>query len=130
MPAGRDAYAVVPDALRLVLATGPLPPQTFGRTSWISSDQTRIAFAFSDGRLRETGKFTWPNAHDWVDNHLVHLVRVAEAGLVRGCAPAKLPPSAELRSAPDASPEHLRADHAELERRLEGLRGSACAGAK
>jgi hypothetical protein len=63
-------------------------------------------------------------------------VRIAEAGLVRGCAPAQLPPLAQLRGEPgkgtpaDDEPEVLRERHAELERRLEGLRWRACAGAK
>jgi hypothetical protein len=129
------AYAVIPDALPLVLGR-PTPWESWGRSSWASSNQTRIAFTFLDGALRETGEFTWPSAHDWVDNHITSLVRVAEAGLVRGCAPAQLPPLAELGGAlgtvspVDASADALRARHAELDRHLEGLRWRACPGAK
>jgi hypothetical protein len=131
-----DAYAVIPDKLPLVLATNPDQIVGWGRSSWASSNQTTLSFTFVDGAQREAGTFIWPDADDWVNNHIVQLLRVAEAGLVRGCAPAKLPPLADLRgdlgkvSPIDASADALRARHAELERRLDGLRPSACAGAK
>jgi len=98
--------------------------------------QTRIAFAFDDGALRRTGELTWPSAQDPIDTYVDRLVRVMEAGLVRGCAPAKLPPIATLRgdagrvSSVDADPSQRAGAHRELERRLDGLGPQACRGAK
>jgi len=128
--------AVVPDELPRTLSDDSSAGMFFGGEYWASSGQTRIAFAFDDGALRRTGEFTWPSAQDPIDTYVDRLVRVMEAGLVRGCAPAKLPPVATLAgdagrvSSVDADPSQRASAHRELERRLDGLRPQACRGAK
>src|SRR5262252_3561349 len=62
------------------------------RFSISSSDQTTLGFAYIvDGGVVRQGHFTWPSSDDAREAHIDDLVRVAEAGLVPGCAPAKLP---------------------------------------
>jgi len=48
------------------------------------------------------GTFTWPEAYDAADDHASHLLSVAEAAFVEGCAPVALPK--ELH-APTATPQ-------------------------
>lgn len=112
-------YAVVPPAIPLQLSGAAFDADSWSRVTWSSDDQTTLAWTFADGALRRTGTVTWPEADDVVNNHITQLIAIAEAGLVRGCAPAKLPPLGELGLAkiPDDKP---------LEARLERLRGQAC----
>jgi hypothetical protein len=96
------------------------------------SGQTGIAWTYFDGATRASGTFTWPDSYDWIDSHADALVRVMEAGLVKGCAPAQLPSKAELAgkvggvSTIDADPKSHAAVFARLDQRLEGLRVKAC----
>jgi len=128
--------AVVPNELPRKLSDDPEGGMFFGGEFWSSSNQTRIGFVFDDGTLRRTGEFTWPSAQDSVETYIDQLVRVMEAGLVRGCAPAKLPSMARLRgdagqvSSVDAAPSKRADAHLELERQLDGLRTQACRGAR
>ena len=112
-------YAVVPPAIPLQLSRAPFDANSWSRVIWSSDDQTTLAWTYVDGALRRTGTVIWPDADDVVNNHITQLIAVAEAGLVRGCAPAKLPPLGELGlgKIPDDAPR---------EARLERLRSQAC----
>ncbi len=126
-------YAVIPPALPRTLGSGTYSGEIdWGRLFVSDSGQTTIAWTYLDGATRASGTFTWPDSYDWIESHADALVRVMEAGLVKGCAPAKLPPKAELAgkvggvSAIDADPDSRAARFAELDKRLDGLRGKAC----
>ena len=130
------AYAELPPKLPLVLSSS-LDRTYFGRSTWVSSAQTRIEFAYIDGAaIRKTGSFTWPDAADWVDDYVDELLIFMEAGLVKGCAPAKLPPPEAIIGQPakvspiDASASTLKKHYEMLEDALEQSRGAACRGAK
>jgi hypothetical protein len=105
---------------------------------WRSSAQTTLGFAWVDGgKVVARGELRWPTASEVVDDHADTLVRVMEAGLVRGCAPARLPKglAALARgggavSTIDADPARQGAVHDELDRALEGLAPRACPGAR
>ncbi len=129
----RTQYAVIPPALPRTLGSGKYSGQIdWGRTFVSDSGQTTIAWTYFDGATRANGTFTWPDSYDWIESHADALVRVMEAGLVKGCAPAKLPSKAELAgkiggvSAIDAEPNSRAAMFTELEKRLDGLRVKAC----
>jgi hypothetical protein len=128
-------YANIPPTLPRTLSTGTFFG-TFGRVTWSSSDQTTIEYTYLDGATRKSGSFTWPNAADWLDDHVAELVRIMEAGLVKGCAPAKLPTATQLAGPPakvspiDEDEQRVRDYYAKLEARLETLRTSACPGAR
>lgn len=135
------AYAAVPQGVPLALGAsdaGAHGSESWGRIAWSASDQTQIAWAFDEGTRARGGTFTWPNAHDWVDDQIDHLVRVSEAGLVQGCAPALLPSKLLARSRAggirvspvDADAAQLAGVYRDLEQRLEALRTRACAGAR
>jgi hypothetical protein len=102
-----------------------------------SSAQTLIAYTLVDGgRTLAEGHFTWPDASELIDDHADDLVRVMEAGLVKGCAPAKLPARLTVAAAStghvsriDAEPKRQAAVHGDLDRALDGLRTRACPGA-
>ena len=124
-------YADIPFAVPRKLSATPFTG-TFGRVTWSSSDQTTIVFTYLDGATRKTGAFTWPQAADWLDDHVAELVRIMEAGMVKGCAPAKLPSAAQLAgpagrvSQIDEDEKRVREYYAKLEAKLETLRSSAC----
>lgn len=132
------SYAAVPAGVPLSLAppSSALNVAGWGELSWASSAQTQLAWTYTDPTrgTRASGDFTWPSSSDWVEEHIDGLVRIAEAGLVKGCAPAKLP--APSTAAPgrvssiDVDPAQHQALNKELEARLESLRPRACAGAK
>lgn len=127
-------HAVIPDHIPLRRAPKePVPDRaSWGATRVVSSDQTTIHFDYFDGAMREKGIFTWPSEYTGVDTHADNLIRVMEAGLVKGCAPARLPPRAQLGHPPmpaDAVPRE-RDQVRMLEQGLETLRGRACRGAK
>ena len=128
--------AVVPAALPRTLSDDGIGAFFLGGEFWTSSSQTRIAFAYADGSVRRTGELTWPMAQDPIDTYAAELVRVLEAGLVRGCAPAKLPPLDALGgdagkvSPIDASPSKRADLQLQLQHQLDQLRGQACRGAK
>jgi hypothetical protein len=131
----------VPDRIELELTPPGDGRDSFGSGSghgWGSSAQTQIAFALVDeGAVKAQGDFTWPEASDPVDDHASELVRVLEAGLVRGCAPARLPRGLLARpigqggvSRIDADPARQASVHDELARTLEALRKQACPNAR
>lgn len=131
------SYAEVPPNVPLTLP----PPSTslvhlrgWGEVSWSTSAQTQIGWTYVDGATRRSGHFTWPDSADWTEEHIDGLVRIAEAGLVRGCAPARLPAPTSAApgrvSAIDVDPAQHQATNKELEARLESLRPKACPGAK
>jgi hypothetical protein len=129
----RTQYAVIPPALPRTLGSGKYSGETdWGRVVVSDSGQTSIAWTYFDGATRANGTFTWPDDYEWLDSHTDALVRVMEAGLVKGCAPAKLPSKAELAgkiggvSVIDADPYSRAGTFAELEKRLDGLRAKAC----
>jgi hypothetical protein len=129
----RTQYAMIPPALPRTLGSGTYKGETdWGRIVEHDSEQTGIAWTYFDGATRANGTFTWPDSYDWIDSHADVLVRVMEAGLVKGCAPAQLPSKTELAgkaggvSTIDAEPNSYAAVFARLDQRLEGLRVKAC----
>jgi hypothetical protein len=111
-------------------------PLEVGPPSWWSSAQTSIAFALVvDGKTLARGDFMWPHSARATDRHAIALVDVLEAGLERGCAPARLPGG--LGTGPiggtselDADPARQDATYRQLATALEGLRAKACPGVR
>ena len=120
----RSFYAEVPDKLsRALTPDGAFPAQSeWPRYSVRSSSETSIAYVYRDGSERYAGDFTWPESFSWADSHIVDLVEIMEAGLVRGCAPAKLPEQ-KLLEIPASTP-------APLTKAFEGLRKGTCKGVR
>jgi hypothetical protein len=115
-------YAVLPASISLRL-TGDTPPKSWGRTRSWNSGQTTLEYVFLDGATQFTGTFVWPESDDWANQHVTALLRVMEAGVARGCAPARLPPTVELftpngRNLPG------------IDAKLETLRRQTCRGVK
>jgi hypothetical protein len=102
-----------------------------GGSMWGSTAQTRLAWTLFDHQgVKGTGTLTWPNAWNPMEDHADGLLRVLEAGLVEGCAPAPLPalppappPNVSKR---DADPGKLDETERELDHALEALRGQGC----
>ena len=123
-------YAQVPDSLALTLE--PSLNETRGKSTWMSTAQTDIAYSFVQGSADRFGTFTWPYSASWVENHIVKLIRVMEAGFVPGCAPAKLPTRAALFRAEgrlkyENDPTFPTGrEYAALESKVDGMRKLAC----
>lgn len=105
-----------------------------GRSSgWASSDQTRLRWAWVDGRrILAAGMLTWPSSDAAAEDHAASLVRVVEAALAPGCAPAALPrglalgPASDGVSPIDADAASLRRAAEALETSLRGVRAPRC----
>ena len=70
-----------------------------GLSGWFSSGQTSLHWSYIlDGRERAQGSLIWPVAAHEGQNHAASLLATAERGLVRGCAPANIPPNLPLRA--------------------------------
>jgi hypothetical protein len=102
-------------------------------SSWGSSAQTRISFAWIDnGAIRVTGQTTWPDSAEAIEDHFDDLLRIAEGGLREGCAPAALPASLPTSSgapgvpAIDASAASFARANDALWTALDGARNRAC----
>ena len=132
----QPAWITVPDDVPLALGSASrLDIGTGVRLSWSSDAQTDIAWSLvADGGAQTDGHFTWPDSADRIEDHIDHLVTVLEAGLVPGCAPARLPARrrghAGAVSSLDADPSALADVHTELEKRLDALGSRVCAGVK
>ncbi len=120
----RIFYAEIPESLSLALSKdGAFPgEEEWGRVVMRSSDETTIHALLRDGNDRYEGTFTWPESFWWPDTHLVDLVEIMEAGLVRGCAPAKLPHRKQLEIPATTDPALVRA--------FDGLRTATCKGVR
>jgi hypothetical protein len=131
--------ATVPSGIPIALppaGTPPPDPEKWPHLTWADDGQTEIAYAYVDGAARVQGTFTWPAAADWRDTYLDELLAVAEAGLVRDCAPAKLPatsvligPAGSISQIDASRAEQDAEDHA-LDALAETLRSKACRGAR
>ncbi len=88
---------------------------------WGSSAQTRLGWAWVFGaRVLAQGQLTWPDSDRAAEAHAASLVRVAEAALAPGCAPAPLPRGLSLgHEILGVSP--VDADAATLENTAESL---------
>lgn len=72
---------------------GAAAPFDVPEAKWWMSSQTSIAYELvDDGVILASGSLTWPDSWQAVESYADRLVEVLEAGLVRGCAPARLPP--------------------------------------
>src|SRR5262249_47387672 len=110
--------------------------------SWGSSAQTTLFWSLlAQNKTVATGELTWPDSSNRVEEHADRLVRALEAGLERGCAPARLPASVTSRKqgAKDAATgvSPIDADAAgqsvvaqSLNVALDRLRPSACPDAR
>ena len=118
-------YAVPPAKIpRGLTDDGSFTPQSdFPRSSWRSSDQTEISFVYSTAGERFSGTFTWPASADRAETYIVDLVQIMEAGLVRGCAPAKPPPD-------DVLGVDVAKTSATVVKAFAGVRAQACKGAR
>jgi hypothetical protein len=104
-----------------------------GRVFIHSSDQTHLPFAYyRDGQIVASGELVWPEHHNsalW--HHAVELARVAEAGIVKGCALARFPTDLPIHTSPrgvsrvDAEPSHLSDINRGLRDELFALRERA-----
>lgn len=121
-------YGVVPPTIPRELAGKPVAIDSWPQLIVTGSDQTQIAVVFTGTTRPTTTQFTWPHADNWINDYIVELVRVAEAGLVVGCAPAKLPSLAELRG--PLAPPSSGTPASDLEHELDQLRINACRDAK
>jgi hypothetical protein len=149
----QPTFVDVPD--NLAFQIGPDDGSSFGSASsmgnmWGSSAQTTIAYTFFGDEVNQRptgttqrgssapvrGSFQWPTASDVSEDHADELLRVLEAGIVRGCAPARLPHHAATAagsggvSALDASSGALAGTQSALERALAGLSTQACPNAR
>ncbi|MBN8610963.1 MAG: hypothetical protein J0L92_10290 [Deltaproteobacteria bacterium] len=105
-----------------------------GRGSgWGSSAQTRLDWAWAEGsRVLARGTLTWPDSDRAAESHAASLVRIAEAALAPGCAPAILPRGLALGtdtlgvSPVDADAETLRRTADALEVALRAARAPRC----
>jgi hypothetical protein len=102
-------------------------------SGWGSSAQTRLRWVWVDGgRVRVEGTLTWPDSDAAAEDHGAALVRVAEASLAPGCAPAPLPrglvlgPPSDGVSALDADAASLRRAAEALEAALRRARAPRC----
>lgn len=119
---------ILPPEVELSLTRGSIAsvePQPF---EWRSSAQTELAWTLVDeGRVLAKGSLTWSGSADAAQQHAADLVKVLEAGLERGCAPAKLP-TGIVRGASgwvspiDARPDAQRVVFGRLADALEALR--------
>lgn len=58
----------------------------------MSSGRTTLAYQWiRGGKSVANGRVDWPDADRAADDHATRLLAIAEAGLVKGCAPAALP---------------------------------------
>ncbi len=87
-----------------------------------SSSETTIYYALIDGNTRTEGSFTWDADFDWIDGYLDHLTEVMEAGLIKACAPAKLPAAKQLAIPADRDKDLVKA--------FDDLRTSVCKGVR
>jgi hypothetical protein len=125
----------VPEDIALKLSALPRADLGSGpRFSISSSDQTTLDFAYIvDGSVVRQGHFTWPSSDDAREAHIDDLVRVVEAGLIPGCAPAKLPArlgGEAWHPVINDYTKELMEKVNKLQAKLEGLRGMACPGAR
>ncbi len=102
-------------------------------SAWSTSAQTTLSWAWVDGdRALAEGTLTWPDSYRAAEDHAAQLVRVAEAALAPGCAPAVLPRRLSLGSGGggvsgiDAEPSALRQTEDALASALRGLRAPRC----
>jgi hypothetical protein len=124
----------------------PLPPgmsttwvegaSTFGSgqgTSWASSAQTQLAWAWVDGeRVLAEGTLTWPDSHRAPEAHAAELLSIVDAGFTSGCPAVGPPPTLDGNrgrvSAIDADRDSLAALDVELTDRILRYRTpAACA---
>ncbi len=133
------AFAVIPSSIPIRESRTPAPDaSSWTRLVVTSSDQTGLDWTFAGGAdvERATGSLTWPDSYDWVDTYIDQLIVAAEAGLVPGCAPARVPSREVLHgragqvSPIDADRDDLAKRFALLEAMLEGLAPRACKGAR
>lgn len=102
----------------------------FGGSWSSSSGQTTLHWSWAHaGRNVAAGTLTWPQDYnDAAREHAVRLLDIAEAGLVEGCAPAKLPDLTHVAGKPpgvnpiDAAPESVSRAQADLLAALARLR--------
>lgn len=109
----------------------------FGNVGMASSSaQTWLDWTYvRDGRPSVNGGLTWPaDYNNGARDHAVQLLRIAEAAMVEGCAPARVPKTFSLEeggmgvSALDADREALSDTQRELEAALVRMEGPRCRG--
>lgn len=103
-----------------------------GASAWFSSAQTTLEWSWIDhGRVLHRGTLTWPESSDAAQDHAAALLRIAEATLLEGCAPAPLPALPHLSraggvSAIDAEPGAHAVTEDILLERLAAMRAPRC----
>jgi hypothetical protein len=104
-----------------------------GGTGYAHSGQTRIAWAWVDGASTlMQGDLTWPDSGEAPEDHADNLLRIAEAALEPGCAPAALPAGLAIGtqrarvSGVDADPDARQRIEDALVARLRALDRGRC----
>jgi hypothetical protein len=124
----------VPDAVPFTLSPEGVSLDQGNQHNWATSAQSRLDFELVDGgQVLAEGSLTFPDAWRRSESYANDLLAVLEAGLARGCAPARLPklarglaPVSALDA--DASRQSTVAD--DLDAALRALAKNACRGAK
>lgn len=125
--------------ITLTPSRGAAAPFDVADAEWGSSAHTTLRWQLIDGSgaVAAEGNVMWPSSPRQVETHADGLLRVVEAGLSPGCAPARLPASLGLARGRAGAVHPIDADpnaqvdvFVDLARKLEDASKKACPNVK